>query len=65
MSDRKTVYGLSIASPRRTRALVPLLLWRFAVPVLAALIVLDLAVFAVLNGFFGVCYGAFAWFGAC
>jgi hypothetical protein len=44
---------------------VPLLLWRFAAPILAALIVLDLAAFAVLNGFFGACYGTFAWFGVC
>ena len=65
MSKGKTVYGLSIAAPRRTWALVPLLLWRFAVPILAALIVLDLAVFAALNGLFGACYGAFAWFGVC
>jgi hypothetical protein len=65
MSGEKTVYGLRIAAPRRTFALVPLLLWRFAAPVLAALIALDLAVFAALNGFFGACYGAFAWFGVC
>ncbi len=65
MKNRNTVYGFSIAAPRRTWALVPLLLWRFAVPILAALIVLDLAVFAVLNGLFDVCYGAFAWVGVC
>jgi hypothetical protein len=35
------------------------------VPLVAALLVLDLIVFAVLNGLFGACYGAFAWFGAC
>jgi hypothetical protein len=65
MSDKPRVFGLHIAAPRRTWALVPLLLWRFAVPVLAALVLLDLAVFAVLNGLFDACYGAFAWFGVC
>jgi hypothetical protein len=65
MKEKSRVYGLAIAAPRRTRALVPLLLWRFAVPVLAALVLLDLIVFAALNGLFGACYGAFAWIGAC
>ena len=45
--------------------LVPLLLWRYAAPVLAALVLLDLVVFAILNRTIGACYGAFAWFGAC
>ncbi len=60
-----SVYGRDIPAPRRTWRLVPLLLWRYAAPVLAALVLLDLAVFAVLNRLFGACYGAFAWFGAC
>jgi len=65
MSERKRIFGHRIAAPKRTWRLVPLLLWRYAVPVLAALIALDLAVFAILNGFFGACYGAFAWTGVC
>lgn len=60
-----SVYGKDIPAPRRTWRLLPLLLWRFAVPLLAALVALDLAVFALLNGVFGACYGAFAWVGAC
>jgi hypothetical protein len=65
MNKDAPVYGHRIAAPKRTWRLVPLLLWRYAVPLLAALIALDLAVFAILNGLFGACYGAFAWAGVC
>jgi len=60
-----SVYGRDIPAPRATWRLVPLLLWRYAAPVLAALVLVDLVVFAILNGTTGACYGAFAWFGAC
>ena len=63
MSERKRIFGHRIAAPKRTWRLVPLLLWRYAVPVLAALVALDLVVFGLLNGLFGACYGAFAWAG--
>ena len=64
MSD-EPVYGHRIPAPRPTWRLVPMLLWRIALPVLLALVLLDLAVFAALHGLFGACYGAFAWVGAC
>ncbi|MBL8330377.1 MAG: hypothetical protein JNJ71_16190 [Rubrivivax sp.] len=59
------VQGMRIPAPRPTWRLVPLLVWRVGVPLIAALVLLDVVVFAVLNGLFGACYGAFAWFGAC
>lgn len=64
MND-EPVQGRHIPAPRPTWRLVPLLVWRVGVPLIAALVLLDLVVFAVLNGLFGACYGAFAWFGAC
>lgn len=59
------VHGQRIAAPRPTWRLIPLLAWRIGLPLVVALLVLDLIVFAVLNGLFGACYGAFAWFGVC
>jgi hypothetical protein len=59
------VHGQRIAAPRPTWRLIPLLAWRVGVPLILALALLDLAVFAVLHGLFDACYGAFAWFGAC
>ena len=69
MSDPSTkegpVHGQRIPAPRPTWRLIPLLAWRVGVPLIVALALLDLAVFAVLHGMFDACYGAFAWFGAC
>ncbi|MBI3506013.1 MAG: hypothetical protein HY059_14320 [Proteobacteria bacterium] len=63
--SEEPVQGQRIAAPRPTWRLIPLLVLRVGVPLLAALVLIDLAVFAILHGLFGACYGAFAWVGAC
>jgi hypothetical protein len=64
MSDAP-VRGRRIPAPRPTWRLVPLLLWRYGLPLVAVLALLDLAVYALLHGLYGACYGVFALAGAC
>jgi hypothetical protein len=59
------VYGKTIPAAKRTWRALAIPLWRYAVPFLAALVLLDLIVFAILRAAFGACYGAFAWLGMC
>ncbi|MFM7345424.1 MAG: hypothetical protein ACKO1J_08690 [Tagaea sp.] len=61
----KRVYGGAIPAAKRTWRALAIPLWRYAAPFLAALVLLDLIVFAILRGAFGACYGAFAWIGMC
>jgi hypothetical protein len=57
--------GKSYPAAKRTWRALAIPLWRYAVPFLAALILLDLIVFAIVHGVWGACYGAFAWIGMC
>jgi hypothetical protein len=59
------VYGNTIPAAKRTWRALAIPLWRYAAPFLAALVMLDLIVFAMLRAAFGACYGAFAWRGMC
>ena len=59
------VRGRAIPAAKRTWRALAIPLWRYAAPVLAALALLDLIVFALVHGIWGACYGAFAWFGMC
>lgn len=59
------VGGKSHPAAKRTWRALAIPLWRYAVPFLAALVLLDLVVFALVHGIFGACYGAFAWIGMC
>ncbi len=59
------VYGKTIPAAKRTWRALAVPLWRYAVPLLLALTLLDAIVFLALNEAFGACYGAFAWFGIC
>jgi hypothetical protein len=59
------VHGKAIPAAKRTWRALALPLWRYAAPFLAALVLLDLVVFALVHGIWGACYGAFAWIGMC
>ncbi|MCM0021564.1 MAG: hypothetical protein NBV67_16350 [Tagaea sp.] len=59
------VGGKSYPAARRTWRTLAIPLWRYAAPFLAALVLLDLIVFALVHGIWGACYGAFAWIGMC
>lgn len=59
------VHGKSYPAAKRTWRALAIPLWRYAAPFLAALVLLDLIVFALVHGIWGACYGAFAWIGMC
>ena len=59
------VYGKTIPAAKRTWRALAVPLWRYDVPLLLALTLLDAIVFLALNKLSGACYGAFAWFGVC